>query len=127
MSTEHDPALTYASYLAVDELLQLQRPLSDGPEHDELLFIVIHQTYELWFKQLLHELTEAQATLEAGDTYRSMAILSRAFDSQSLCFTGRHSGDDDAVAIQFFPRPALIIFWIPIGTIPRSRSDSRSP
>jgi len=77
MSTEHDPALTYASYLAVDELLQLQRPLSDGPEHDELLFIVIHQTYELWFKQLLHELIAAKASLESGDTYRSMAILGR--------------------------------------------------
>jgi tryptophan 2,3-dioxygenase len=49
-----DPALTYTSYLAVDELLRLQRPLSDGPEHDEMLFIVIHQSYELWFKQLIH-------------------------------------------------------------------------
>ena len=49
--SELDPALTYSSYLAIDELLNLQRPLSDGPEHDEMLFIVIHQTYELWFKQ----------------------------------------------------------------------------
>ena len=85
MSTEHDPALTYASYLAVDELLQLQRPLSDGPEHDELLFIVIHQTYELWFKQLLHELTAAQVSLEAGDTYRSMAILGRVRSILKVC------------------------------------------
>ena len=53
--SEFDPALTYTSYLAVDELLQLQRPLSDGPEHDEMLFIIIHQTYELWFKQIIHE------------------------------------------------------------------------
>ena len=55
MSENHDAALTYTSYLAVDELLQLQKPLSEGPEHDELLFIIIHQTYELWFKQLIHE------------------------------------------------------------------------
>ena len=55
----YDPALTYTSYLAVDELLKLQRPLSTGPEHDEMLFIIIHQTYELWFKQLIHEFTEA--------------------------------------------------------------------
>ena len=48
-------AVTYASYLRVPELLALQVPKSDGPEHDELLFIVIHQVYELWFKQLLHE------------------------------------------------------------------------
>ena len=43
---DFDSALTYTSYLAVDELLKLQRPLSDGPEHDEMLFIIIHQTYE---------------------------------------------------------------------------------
>ncbi len=48
-------AVTYNSYLKIDELLSQQRPLSDGPEHDELLFIVIHQVYELWFKQILHE------------------------------------------------------------------------
>ena len=47
---------TYSDYLRLDELLALQRPLSDGPEHDEMLFIVIHQVYELWFKELLHEL-----------------------------------------------------------------------
>ena len=45
MSENYDSALTYTSYLAVDELLELQRPLSKGPEHDELLFIIIHQTY----------------------------------------------------------------------------------
>lgn len=49
-------SLTYSSYLKLDRLLDLQRPLSDGPEHDETLFIVIHQVYELWFKQTLHEL-----------------------------------------------------------------------
>lgn len=49
-------AVTYTSYLKVDELLRLQQPLSDGPQHDEMLFIVIHQVYELWFRELLHEL-----------------------------------------------------------------------
>ena len=72
-----DPALTYSSYLAVDELLELQRPLSDGPEHDEMLFIIIHQTYELWFKQIQHEMYGVKKTLEAGDTYASIAILGR--------------------------------------------------
>ena len=56
--TEH-PALTYSSYLHLDELLACQQPVSEGPEHDELLFIVIHQVYELWFKLLLHELRPA--------------------------------------------------------------------
>jgi tryptophan 2,3-dioxygenase len=49
-------AVTYTSYLKIDELLRLQQPLSDGPQHDEMLFIVIHQAYELWFKQILFEL-----------------------------------------------------------------------
>jgi tryptophan 2,3-dioxygenase len=49
------PPLTYANYLDLEKLLTLQRPRSSPPEHDEMLFIIIHQTYELWFKQLLHE------------------------------------------------------------------------
>ena len=49
-------SLTYSHYLQVDELLTLQKPRSDGPDHDEMLFIIIHQVYELWFKQVLHEL-----------------------------------------------------------------------
>ena len=70
-------AMTYGSYLAVDELLALQRPRSDGPEHDELLFIVIHQVYELWFKQLLHELDSAVALLDRDDGYRVLHTLKR--------------------------------------------------
>lgn len=48
--------LTYGSYLKVAELIGLQQTESQPPHHDEMLFIIIHQTYELWFKQLLHEL-----------------------------------------------------------------------
>jgi tryptophan 2,3-dioxygenase len=69
--------LTYASYLKVDELLALQHPLSDGPEHDEMLFIVIHQVYELWFKQLLHEVDRLQRLLEAGDGLGALGTLKR--------------------------------------------------
>jgi tryptophan 2,3-dioxygenase len=74
-------AVTYAAYLGLDELLAAQRPLSTGddgrPEHDELLFIVIHQVYELWFKQLIHELAEVQRTMEAGDTDTTLHLLNR--------------------------------------------------
>jgi tryptophan 2,3-dioxygenase len=69
------PAVTYSSYLALDDLLAAQHPRSD--EHDELLFIVIHQTYELWFKQLLHELAYLQRTLESGNTPHSEHALRR--------------------------------------------------
>ena len=84
---QYESALTYTSYLAVDELLQLQRPLSEGPEHDEMLFIIIHQTYELWFKQLIHEFIAAQQSLEAGDTHRSLAILGRIRTILKVCVT----------------------------------------
>jgi len=53
---EEKMALTYANYLKLDELLSLQQPRSESPEHDEMLFIIIHQVYELWFKEILHEL-----------------------------------------------------------------------
>jgi tryptophan 2,3-dioxygenase len=68
-------SLTYSSYLALDEVLAAQRPRSD--EHDELLFIVIHQVYELWFKQLLHEGAQLQRRLEDGDTPHALHTLKR--------------------------------------------------
>jgi tryptophan 2,3-dioxygenase len=73
-------AVTYASYLKVPELLSLQVERStgaDGPEHDELLFIVVHQVYELWFKSLHHELQGVQIALEDGDTDRALHLMNR--------------------------------------------------
>jgi tryptophan 2,3-dioxygenase len=82
---DHQKHITYISYLKVDELLELQRPLSDGPEHDELLFITIHQVYELWFKQLLHEAAALQIALEGGETHRSLALLGRMRTIMKTC------------------------------------------
>ena len=87
MSENYESALTYTSYLQVDELLQLQKPLSDGPEHDELLFIIIHQTYELWFKQLLHEFHTAAKALESGDSHYALALLGRIRTIMKVCVT----------------------------------------
>src|SRR6266545_4217728 len=72
-----DPAVTYGSYLCVDDLLNLQRPRSEGPEHDELLFIVIHQVYELWFKELLHEIDFVQQLLGQNESHRAQHTLKR--------------------------------------------------
>jgi tryptophan 2,3-dioxygenase len=69
--------ITYDHYLQLDQLLALQTPQSEGPEHDELLFIVIHQVYELWFKLVLHELTLAQRALEAGNTPDALETFKR--------------------------------------------------
>ena len=71
------PALTYSSYLRLDSLLDLQDPRSEGPEHDELLFIVIHQVYELWFKQMLHELDRAVQLFHQADAHRAQHTLRR--------------------------------------------------
>ncbi|HJX29984.1 MAG TPA: tryptophan 2,3-dioxygenase family protein [Thermoanaerobaculia bacterium] len=68
---------TYSSYLRLDELLNLQTPASEGPEHDEILFIVIHQVYELWFKQVLHETDLLRTSLVNDDTPRALATFKR--------------------------------------------------
>ncbi|HET9727270.1 MAG TPA: tryptophan 2,3-dioxygenase family protein, partial [Gemmatimonadales bacterium] len=68
---------SYGEYLKVDDLLMLQRPLSEGPEHDEMLFIVIHQVYELWFKEILHELDHLMVLLARNDGARARGTLKR--------------------------------------------------
>jgi tryptophan 2,3-dioxygenase len=70
-----DPAVTYGNYLKVDELLALQQPRSD--EHDEILFIVIHQVYELWFKEVLHELDRVMHLLRQDLGDRAQHTLKR--------------------------------------------------
>lgn len=70
--------MTYARYLGLDQILSAQSPLSD--QHDEMLFVIIHQTKELWLKQILHEVGLAQSLVRAGDlvpAYKSLARVSR--------------------------------------------------
>ena len=74
----------YATYLLIDDLLQLQRPLTPGA-HDELLFIVVHQAYELWFKLILHELTAARDALRGGRARTSRRRACGASSPSSGC------------------------------------------
>jgi tryptophan 2,3-dioxygenase len=69
--------LTYGSYLKIPQLLSLQQLRSEPPVHDELLFIVVHQAYELWFKQLLFELEAARDAMGADRPERARHLLSR--------------------------------------------------
>ena len=69
--------VTYASYLKLDELLSLQQPRPGELEHDETLFVIIHQVYELWFKEVLHELDHLQRRLRANDTALAGHTLKR--------------------------------------------------
>lgn len=70
-------ALTYSEYLKLDALLQLQQPRSQPEEHDEMLFIVVHQVYELWFKLLLHEVDRCKQELTANDLFAAIARFKR--------------------------------------------------
>src|SRR5690606_29774144 len=69
--------ITYSSYLRLSELLDLQTPASDPAEHDETLFIIVHQVYELWFKQILHELDRMQELLDQDEAARARHALKR--------------------------------------------------
>jgi tryptophan 2,3-dioxygenase len=70
-------SLTYSSYLRVPELLEVQTPQSDPEEHDEMLFIVIHQVYELWFKLTLQEFEAVNRNLSAGELFKAIGTLKR--------------------------------------------------
>jgi tryptophan 2,3-dioxygenase len=74
---EQGGQLSYASYLRLPELLSQQVVVADPPAHDELLFITIHQVYELWFAQCLHELTHARDAMLTGDPFTARKALSR--------------------------------------------------
>ena len=75
--TDFSNRMTYAGYLQLDQLLAAQKPLSEPVHHDEMLFIIQHQTTELWFKLLLHELRAAIRYVQADDLEPSFKILAR--------------------------------------------------
>jgi tryptophan 2,3-dioxygenase len=75
---EEGGRLTYGTYLHLPDLLAQQVPIAEPPAHDELLFITVHQVYELWFKQLLHELVAARDAMDADQTWRARHLMQRA-------------------------------------------------
>jgi tryptophan 2,3-dioxygenase len=75
---EEGGLLTYGRYLRLPELLAQQVPQVVPPAHDELLFITVHQAYELWFQQLLHELTAVRDHVAAGELWKARQLLGRA-------------------------------------------------
>ena len=79
-----DKPLTYGTYLKIPELLALQNALSAPAHHDEALFIIIHQVYELWFKLVLHETDSAAADIEADRLYEGTRLLRRVVEIQRL-------------------------------------------
>jgi len=92
MSQEYgkNALLSYNKYLKVRELLELQQTLSEPASHDETLFIVIHQTYELWFKQILHELDASVKWLDEGRTFRANHSLRAVVSIERILVTQIH-------------------------------------
>lgn len=76
--------LTYGAYLRLDEVLDSQTLLSDPPAHDELLFIVVHQAYELWFKELVFELASIRDLIAEGAVTRARHFLGRVHAIERL-------------------------------------------
>ncbi len=92
MASEYgqDSLLSYNEYLKVSDLLKLQRTLSDPVSHDELLFIIIHQTYELWFKQILHEVDATIKWLDEGRMFRANHSLRGVVSIERILVTQIH-------------------------------------
>ncbi|HEX6126215.1 MAG TPA: tryptophan 2,3-dioxygenase family protein [Pyrinomonadaceae bacterium] len=82
--------LSYNKYLKVRELIGLQETLSDPKSHDELLFIIIHQTYELWFKQILHEIDATISWLNEDRTFRANHSLRAVVGIEKVLVTQIH-------------------------------------
>jgi tryptophan 2,3-dioxygenase len=79
-----EPRLTYGGYLKVRELISLQQLLSDPAQHDEMLFIVIHQVYELWFKELLHELDAIIERMNADQPLAAHRLVRRCIEIERV-------------------------------------------
>jgi tryptophan 2,3-dioxygenase len=85
-----NPPLSYNKYLRVQDLICLQDCLSKPIEHDELLFITVHQAYELWFKQILHEIDEAIRRLKEDEVRPGIRALKRIVEIEKLLVTQIH-------------------------------------
>ena len=119
-----------SSYLQARRAARRSRsPLSDGPEHDETLFIVIHQVYELWFKQLLHELARAcSARWRRATPARALHLLNRILTIlKTRGRADRRAGDDDAALRSPASAAASTGERLPVGAVPRVRGGARPP
>jgi tryptophan 2,3-dioxygenase len=85
-----NPPLSYNKYLRVADLIALQECLSDPAHHDELLFITIHQTYELWFKQILHEIDASIVLMNEDRAFAASRALARVVEIEKVLVNQIH-------------------------------------
>ena len=108
----------YATYLRIDDLLNLQQPLSEGA-HDEMLFIVVHQVYELWFKLILHELDAVAAALDGQRPHAALAPMRRAVAVEELLIDQlRVLETHEPRRLHALPRPARAGVGLPVDPVP---------
>ena len=88
--TVKDAPLSYNKYLRVPELIDLQTCLSSPAHHDELLFITVHQAYELWFKQILHEIDAAFVLMNEDRSVEAASAMRRVVEIEKLLITQIH-------------------------------------
>ncbi len=112
--------LTYGGYLALPELLSLQRLLSDPPVHDELLFITVHQAYELWFKQVVFELEAIRDRMFEGDAERARHYLTRVHAIERVLIEHievlQTMSPQDFLEFRSLLSPGV---GVPVGAVPR--------
>ena len=127
-SASRAAGFTYGSYLRLEQLLSAQVPETDPMAHDEWLFITIHQVYELWFAQLLHDLTAARDAMTAGRTWwaRPPAEARRRHRAGPRA-AARGARDDDSAGLPRLPRPAGAGQRLPVGAVPRAGVPVRRP
>ena len=119
---ESGAKLTYGSYLQLPRLLDAQQLESDPPAHDELLFITIHQVYELWFKQLLHETeTGRDAMFDRRGVVGPAPAQAGARDRAGARRADRRARDDDSPGLPRVPAAAGAGERLPVGAVPRAR------
>jgi tryptophan 2,3-dioxygenase len=116
---EQGGLLTYGTYLRLPDLLDQQVPESSPPAHDELLFITIHQVYELWFKLLLSELADARDRMLEGETYLPRIRLER-------CLVVERVLVNQVDVIDTMTPQDFLAFRVPVGPVPRDRVPVRA-
>ena len=118
--------MSYGDYLRLDLLLAAQQPQSDPPQHDELLFIVQHQTSELWLKLLVHELRSARDLLRTDELSPALKRLARVKHIQHV-LTDQWSVLATMTPSEYAADPALPgdVVGLPVGAVPRGRVPAR--
>ncbi len=123
--TDFSKRMSYGDYLCLDQLLDCQHPLSNPPHHDEMLFVIQHQTSELWMKLMLHELQAALRLVQQDKLSHCFKIGARQTDPAAAVRTVGGAGNADAVGVRRVSRRAGQLVGLPVAPISLDRVPAR--